>query len=156
MRKLERVNLRKSEQGVVLVVSLLILLVMTVIGVSSLRTSSLDMRIVANTKEQVTAFHVAETALELAMAEAGEDLSAYETAITSGTDVAGPTIDTGMPGTTATVTIQDQGVNEEAYAKGSSIIFKARRFKLIGTAERTGSHAKDVHQRGFELLVPGS
>ncbi|MES9857028.1 MAG: pilus assembly PilX N-terminal domain-containing protein [Sedimenticola sp.] len=156
MRKFENINLRKKEQGVVLVMSMLILMVMTIIGVSSLRTSSLDMRIVANTKEQVTVFHVAETALEVAMASAGEDLSAYEEAITSGVDTAGPTINTGMPGTTATIIIQDQGIDEEAYAKGSSLIFKARRFTLIGTAERTGSHAKDVHQRGFELLVPGS
>ncbi|MES9904912.1 MAG: pilus assembly PilX N-terminal domain-containing protein [Sedimenticola sp.] len=163
MRKPRSINIRKREQGVVLVMSLLILLVMTIIGVSSLRTSSLDMRIVANTKEQVSAFHIAETALELAMEDAGNDLSAYEDAITSGSDATVISIAAnasphplGMTGTSATVIAQDQGINEEAYAKGSSIKFKARRFKLIGTAERTGSHAKDVHQRGFELLVPGA
>ncbi len=124
MRRPENVNLRGNEQGVVLVVSLLILLVMTVIGVSSLRTSSLDMRIVANTKEQVTAFHVTETALELAVESAGDDLSAYEDAITSGSDSTVISIAAdasphplGMSGTSATVIAQDQGVNEEAYAK---------------------------------------
>ncbi|MEW8043413.1 MAG: hypothetical protein G8D28_03725 [gamma proteobacterium symbiont of Phacoides pectinatus] len=53
------------QRGAVLVISLVILLILTIIGVSAVRTSALDARIVANLAEDRTAYQVAETGIEL-------------------------------------------------------------------------------------------
>ena len=54
----------KSQSGAALVVSLLILLVMTVIGISSMRTTNLQEKMASNTREREQAFEAAESALE--------------------------------------------------------------------------------------------
>lgn len=144
--------------------SLLILLVLTIIGVNALQTSALDTKIVANLKEQVTAYHVSETALELTIG----DLSAagihdFEKAIlesdkvVTADDVEGlnKSDDLDMGGTTAKASIEMLG--EGVYSKGSSVgKFLPIRFVVTGEAERTGSKAKAVHRRGIEILVPGN
>lgn len=58
----------KSQQGVVLIMSLVILMILTLIGVSSMRTSSLQERMSGNSRDYQIAFEAAELALR-----AGED-----------------------------------------------------------------------------------
>lgn len=52
-----------SQQGAVLIVSLILLLVMTLIGVSNMRSSSLQLNMAANTQARNDAFHAAEFTL---------------------------------------------------------------------------------------------
>ena len=58
----------KHQRGVVLIVSLTILMVLTLIGVSAMKTSSLQERMSGNSRDYQTAFEAAELALR-----AGED-----------------------------------------------------------------------------------
>lgn len=144
--------------------SLLILLVLTVIGVNALQTSALDTKIVANLKEQVTAFHVSETALELTIGDlAAEGIRDFEKAILDSdkvvteADIEGlnKSNELDMSGTSAKASIEMLG--EGVYSKGSSVgKFLPIRFVVTGEAERTGSKAKAVHRRGIEILVPGN
>lgn len=53
----------QHQRGAALVVSLLILLVMTVIGVSSMQTTILEEKMASNTREREQAFEAAEAAL---------------------------------------------------------------------------------------------
>lgn len=57
---------RMRQQGAVLVVSLLILLIMTIIGVTTMQTTSLEEKMAGNLLEQRLAFQTAETALRVA------------------------------------------------------------------------------------------
>jgi len=60
---------RTSQSGAVLIVAMIILIVLTLLGVTAMNTSSLQERIASNTQEQVHAFQAAETGLNLAFAD---------------------------------------------------------------------------------------
>ena len=53
------------QSGAALVVSLVILAVVTLIGVAAMQNSSLELKLVASTKDRLTAFQAAEAALAL-------------------------------------------------------------------------------------------
>jgi len=57
-----------SQQGAALVVSLVMLLVLTVLAVSTMRTTSMEMRMAANDQFSENAFQLAETGLETNLA----------------------------------------------------------------------------------------
>lgn len=54
---------RRAQRGVVLVISLLLLLVLTLIGVAATRSTTLEERMTANQRDQNVAFEAAEAAL---------------------------------------------------------------------------------------------
>src|SRR5262245_55624810 len=53
----------RNQRGVVLFISLVLLLVLTIIGVSAVQTTSLEQRMARNTHDSVLAFEAAEVAL---------------------------------------------------------------------------------------------
>lgn len=65
----KRSSISTLQHGSALVVSLLILLVLTVIGVTSVSTSALQSKMATNTREYNTAFQAAESALRYGEAE---------------------------------------------------------------------------------------
>ena len=60
---------RRQQSGAVLIVAMIILLVLTLLGVTAMNTSSLQEKIASNTQEQVHAFQAAETGLNQAFAD---------------------------------------------------------------------------------------
>ena len=60
---------RGNQSGAVLIVAMVILIVLTLLGVTSMNTSSLQERMAANTQEQIHAFQAAETGLNLAFSD---------------------------------------------------------------------------------------
>ncbi len=71
--------LPRVQKGAVLAVSLLILLIMTIIGVSAMQTTTLEERMAGNLLDQRIAFQTAEAALRVAEDQI-ESLVAYPTA----------------------------------------------------------------------------
>lgn len=65
----------QRQRGLVLVVSLIFLLLMTLVGITSIRTSTLEEKMAGNTRDQNLAFMAAETALR----EAETALEAFAT-----------------------------------------------------------------------------
>ena len=57
------------QSGAVLIVAMILLVVLTLLGVTAMNTSSLQERIASNTQEQVHAFQAAETGLNQAFAD---------------------------------------------------------------------------------------
>ena len=55
-----------KQRGAVLAVSLVLLLVMTILGISNMKSSSLELKMVKNTESRQHAFQAAETALLVA------------------------------------------------------------------------------------------
>jgi len=74
----------KKQSGAALVVSLLILLVMTLLGISSLQTTTLEEKMASNTRERQQAFEAAEAAITSA-----ETYVRNNIAVTSGFDTNG-------------------------------------------------------------------
>lgn len=60
---------RTRQSGAVLIVAMIILVILTLLGVTAMNTSSLQERIASNTQEQVHAFQAAETGLNQAFAD---------------------------------------------------------------------------------------
>ena len=58
--------MRKNQQGVVLFISLVLLLVLTIAGVSAVQTTTLDERMARNSHDSMMAFQSAESALRQA------------------------------------------------------------------------------------------
>jgi type IV pilus assembly protein PilX len=58
---------RTAERGAALVVGLVMLLVLTVLGVSGMNTATLELVMANNTQAQQTAFQAAETAIDLSI-----------------------------------------------------------------------------------------
>ena len=56
-------NFPRQQQGVALFISLVLLLVLTIIGVSSVQTTSLEVRMTRNAHDSTLAFQAAESAL---------------------------------------------------------------------------------------------
>ena len=66
------------QSGAVLIVSMIILVILTLLGVTAMNTTSLQERIASNTQERVHSFQAAETGLNQAFA----DDSAYDVSST--------------------------------------------------------------------------
>lgn len=64
----------KKQQGIVLVVALLILIVMTVLSVSMLRSSTLEERMAGNLQSQNTTFQAAESCIRTTLLPTNESL----------------------------------------------------------------------------------
>ncbi len=61
-------GMRRTQQGAALVVGLILLLVLTILAVSGVFTSTMELRMVRNTQSQERAFQAAEAAVEDALA----------------------------------------------------------------------------------------
>ena len=62
-------GIRNRQSGAVLIVAMIILVILTLLGVTAMNTTSLQERIASNTQEQVHAFQAAETGLNQAFAD---------------------------------------------------------------------------------------
>jgi type IV pilus assembly protein PilX len=62
----QRVDAAKAQQGVALIVSLILLLVITIIGLAAIRLSSTEEKMAGNTVDRTQAFQVAEASLQFA------------------------------------------------------------------------------------------
>ena len=77
---------RKTQSGAALVVSMLILLVMTLIGISSLQTTTLEEKMASNTRERQQAFEAAEAAIAGAEAFVRNSIAVTSNFDTDGSD----------------------------------------------------------------------
>lgn len=95
-------NQPRNQRGAALAVSLVLLLAMTIIGISALGTTSLEERMAGNTQELNRAFQIAETGLANAFDDPNSfDLTQTKSAIvTSGTMHASAATDTNFAGFT--------------------------------------------------------
>lgn len=79
-------QIAKHQSGVVLVVSLIILLALTLIGVTSSNVTGLEVKMAANSKDQNIAFQAAEAALRAAEDSLGDNKPVLHPNYVQGTD----------------------------------------------------------------------
>ncbi|NEX23280.1 hypothetical protein G3480_23785 [Thiorhodococcus mannitoliphagus] len=79
---------RRRQEGVVLVIGLIILLVMTIIGMTAIQTTSLDEHMAGNVRARNVAFQGAEAALRAG--ESWINATSNQAAATASTNIANP------------------------------------------------------------------
>ena len=140
----------ERQQGAALVVGLILLVVLTILAVSGVFTSTMELRMVRNTQSQERAFQAAEVAIEDALAN--------------------PVLSTSAPFNAADIAVPNSAPDEYSYSlqfvgatplgtgmTGYSIgsAFQAYHFEVVATGEGPDS-AVSNHTQNFYVVGPGS
>jgi len=145
----------KHQQGAVLIVGLLLLVVITILAVSGMNTATTELAMARNDQTFENAFQAAETGLETALA-----LETFNTV--------GPVIVTPPPTThevvSATINFEDSTlVPDKAFSLGAGTGISAYHFLATSRAEYqldpgnvTDRDATAVHTQAFYVVGPSS
>ena len=162
--KIIQMNIRKKEKGIALIMALIMLLVITILGVSSVKMSTLDTQISGNTIYSALTFQGAESALGKVVSDT--DLSNI------GTSAAAKTQDTVVPnsyfnpaeevsaGVTldSTAIISFDGVLDGPVLNNiaNSSEFKYQVFRITAESSLKSTSARDTHIEGRAIQIPKS
>ena len=149
MRNINSMSTEK-QKGAALFVSLMILFLMTIIGVSALNNATTDERMALNMQHQKQVFHAAESAINVVK----RDITSLEQAITTGA----PSTPVAYSGQTdvnadASANYIGCGTPEAGFAIGEGG-FVTHEFTINGSASLGASSAQADHLQGVSLLAP--
>jgi len=144
------------QQGVVLVIALLLLLVITLVGISTLSTTALEERMVGNMQAKNKVFQAADAAIEEGVDDTeflwdayirGQDPAAPEQkavanadAVISSSQVEAEFVENTVP----------TGANATSLRSGASA-YQLYHYYITGSAEMSNSNARSVHVQGAYL-----
>ena len=138
------------QQGAALVVGLILLLVLTILAVSGVFTSTMELRMVRNTQSQERAFQAAEVAIEDALANPVLSTSATFTQATVGAPYS--------PGDTYSYLLQfvgqtPLGTGMTGFSIGTA--FQSYHFQVDSTGNGP-DNALAQHTQSFYVVGPGT
>lgn len=139
------------QSGAVLIISLIMLLVMTIIGVTAMRSSTLEEKMAANTMNYNITFHAAESAIENAL----DDTTSLVQAIVTNSPVS-VNLDVGDSSITsnANVTYLGSGIALGFSLGQNASAFSSYSFDATGTASRANSGANVSMSQGVRRIGP--
>ena len=141
---------RNDQRGAVLVVGLIILMVLTVLGVSSMKTATLELTMAGNAQFHQEAFQAAETGIGISMAR--RDFNTLTPAVVDPMPLGGG----GSYYTEATSTfMENTPVLGSAFSMGVGTgSVQAFHYDIVarGTGPR---NAASVHNQSFYIVGPG-
>ncbi len=132
---MEYLQLRHKQQGAVLFVSLMILLVLTLIGVSSLNGSLMEEKMAANAQTSTTVFQGAESAIKTTYYQ--EKLKPALAVVRANNRTATSPRDVGNTTRSAQLLTPEERVKPKLL-NSSAGIFVARGIEIVGTASMRG------------------
>lgn len=152
------VKIKKRQEGAVLVISLVLLLVLTLMGVAGMNTSTMQERMAANAQNSNRAFQGAESSVWALLEQLYDnDLSLLRDSMKSAdekSNVVSYTLDSSQG---ITGTHQARYLGEVIITSGSSMdanesspMLKGYRYELKGTATMAGSGAGTTIYKGIE------
>lgn len=134
----------RYQRGTALIMSLVILMILTILGVTAMGTASLEEKMAGNTQEINRAFQAAESGLTEALDTAGSlDLNATTT----------NNFTYGTSSTTASVTTKFVEFTPPKRGSGHGSNVEAANFDQSSTGS-TGAGAKAVVHQGVAQIVP--
>ena len=147
MKYISYMNTSK-QKGAALFVSLMILFLMTIIGVSALNNATTDERMALNMQHQQQVFHAAESAINVVK----RDINSLEQAITTGS-ASTPVAYTGQSDVAADASATYVGCGDPAagFSLGG---FVRHEFGINASASLGASSAQANHLQGVSLLAP--
>lgn len=143
-------SLGRYERGTALIMSLVILMILTILGITAMGTASLEEKMSGNTQETTKAFEAAESGLNQALNTSGAlDLN---TSYTAPKTLPKFEYDSGKSGS---ATVSTWYVQSTAPKRGSGYgsNFEAANFEQTSTGE-TSANAKAVVHQGVAQIVP--
>ena len=149
MRNIYSMNFKK-QKGAALFISLMILFLMTIIGVSALNNATTDECMALNMQHQKQVFHAAESAINVVK----RDVTSLEQAITTGS-ASTPIAYTGQNDVAASASANYVGCGtpEAGFSLGEGG-FVTHEFSINGSASLGASSAQADHLQGVSLLAP--
>lgn len=141
----------RYQRGTALIMSLVILLILTILGISAMGTATLEERMSGNTQEATKAFQAAESGLNDALnTPGGLDINSG----LAGKDLPTFTYDGGKSGY-ADVNVKFIQFTNPRRGSGYGSNFEAAQFSQISTG-RTTTGARVVIEQGVAQIVPKS
>ena len=140
-----------NERGATLVVALIMLILISLIGVASLKSAALVEKMSANDHQRNLTFQASESAANVAL----QDDANISQALISGNLVTFPDVATNLPNTTSTVTFKTAGSSSLFGSSLGDQGFSGQRVIITSssTLENTNAQTRTVH--GIVRLVPG-
>ena len=139
----------QNQQGATLFVALIILVLVSLIGVSAMKSAHVEEQMASNLYQKNLTFQASESAVESTI----EDHTLIANALASNTPVQ-QTVPVPIPNTTATVSYASTGAG---MAVGSSAnLFSGLRLLITATGQITEMNARTVTVHGVVRLAPGS
>ena len=149
-------NYSNKQQGAVLVMALVLLIVLTLIGVASMQGSSMELKVASNAQQRNTAFEAAQSLIDIA-ASLNDPLNTndYQTFVA----------DSALAGYKQNITYAPAGVNMAATSVttwddcakqvGSSLEegkgFSMNSFSVLSTGQTTSGSATSVQRQGVRF-----
>ena len=155
MRK--QLNRSSEQRGAVLMVALVMLLVTTFVGFSTMETSNLEAKMATARELKELTYQTAETSIERALDDEILISNAYVAGLSG---AAWPTkdysfTDTKLSGTVQVTYLGDfitPGFSAKKGDSGSSMA--TIYYTIVGTAARTNTNVQSQHTQGFYILHP--
>jgi type IV pilus assembly protein PilX len=149
---LERDPRGRRQQGAALVIGLILLLVLTILAVSGVMSSTLELRMVGNQQQQERAFQAAELAIEEAMSisnfSTNVGIAQTATAVDPDDDEAPDTYEWQL----SYVAESSMPTVPTGFSLGAG--FQAYHFVVSATGRSAGG-AESAHTQGFYVVGPG-
>jgi type IV pilus assembly protein PilX len=141
----------RRQQGAALVIGLILLVVLTILAVSGVFTSTMELRMVGNLQNQERSFQAAEVAVEDALANPVLSTSAVFTQA----EIDVPN----SPGDRYSYTMQfvgqtPLGTGMTGYSIGTA--FQSYHFQVDATGRNPASNAVSNHTQSFYVVGPGT
>ena len=137
---------RSRQTGAALFVGLVLLLVMTVLGVSGMNTATLELAMAGNAQVQQQAFQAAETGIDIAISQGGfstAPIPSFEMTVGDATVEVETTFE------------QSTGVPDTAFSLGVGTgAVQAFHFDVVSTG-RGPRGAVSTHRQSFYVVGPG-
>lgn len=145
------------QQGAALIVSLVLLMVLTVLAVSGMTTSTLELTMAGNTQDAQRAFFASETALDGAVTGSGP--FTIDDTVASG-DQLGPTLTfeyapegTVLATSEASTTFRQIALTAPGGGWEAGTM-NAIHFQATSDATTTGRGARSIQQAGYFIMAP--
>jgi hypothetical protein len=153
MKPMTLANINLKQQGATLVVGLVLLMILTILGISGMNTATLELTMASNAQFHQDAFQAAETGIDLAMANGG-----LGAAIGGAGTVLPPTsIGDGASSTEAVTTFQlATPVPDRAFSLGVGASGSVQAYHFDVVSQGTGPrNATSTHTQSFYVIGPG-
>ena len=140
---------RGRQRGAVLVVGLILLMVITVLGISGMNTATLELTMAGNTQFHQEAFQAADTGLDISIAQS--NFTTVAPAILPVTPLDDGTYDTQAVSSFA----ENSPVPDDAFSMGVNTgSVQAFHFDIVAVG-RGPSNAISTHNQSFYIVGPG-
>ncbi|WP_203301798.1 pilus assembly PilX family protein [Marinobacter sediminum] len=158
MNQIQFPSLAHRQRGAVLIVSLIILLVLTLVGIAGMNTSVLQERMAVNAQNSNRAFQAAESSVRALADELyADDLTLLRESMKDANDKSSVKTFTADAANGITATYQAEYLGEVIITSGSSMdanesstLLKGFRYELRGTATMDGTGAASTVFTGIE------